>query len=167
MAGDNPLFDELQAVHSMIRADLARVSLLADASAGGAASEEIRERLGELKSSTILWQLKYGCLRHCRFVHSHHGLEDRAIFPTLRAREPNLDPAIDRLEADHRMVSELLHVVEAATGDLDREDGSDAARERLVALLNELGDVLLEHLDFEEESLEGALGRMRTWGMTR
>ncbi len=163
MTGDNPLFDELQAVHAMIRADLARVTLLADATAGGAASDEIRARLGELKSSTILWQLKYGCLRHCRFVHSHHGLEDRAIFPTLRAREPELEAVIDRLEADHRSVSDLLHAVEAATADLDREDGSITARERLVESLNALGDVLLEHLDYEERSLEAPLGRMRTW----
>jgi iron-sulfur cluster repair protein YtfE (RIC family) len=163
MAGDNPLFEELQAVHAMIRADLARVSLLADASAGGVASEEIRERLDELKSSTILWQLKYGCMRHCRFVHSHHSLEDRAIFPTMRAREPDLGDVIDRLEADHRSVSDSLRSVEASVADLDSGDASISARERLVAALNDLGELLLEHLDFEERSLERPLGRMRTW----
>ena len=88
----NPLFAELQAVHAMIRADLARVQLLADATAAGAASEEIRERLGELKSSTILWQLRYGCLRHCRFVHSHHGLEDASSRRSRRCARGPAEP---------------------------------------------------------------------------
>ena len=53
----NPLHRELLGVHEMIRADLARVMTLADDAAGGAVPEEIQERLGELKSSSILWQL--------------------------------------------------------------------------------------------------------------
>jgi len=160
---DNPLFAELQAVHELIRADLARVTLLADATAGGAASAEVRARLGELKSSTILWQLRYGCLRHCRFVHSHHGLEDRALFPGLRSREPELGPVLDKLEADHRTVSALLDGVEEATAKLDREAGSAASRARLTGALAALAEALLEHLDYEERSLEPTLGRLRSW----
>ena len=160
---DNPLFDELRAVHSMIRRDLAHVTLLAEDAAGGAAPAEIRERVGALKSSSILWQLRLGCLRHCRFVEAHHGLEDRAIFPVIRRVDPGLEPVVDKLESDHRAVAELVHELEAAAADLEGADDPDAARERVVAALTGLGALLLEHLDYEERSLEGVLGRMESW----
>ena len=160
---DNPLFDELRGVHSMIRRDLAHVTLLAEDAAGGAAPEEIRERVGALKSSSILWQLRLGCLRHCRFVEAHHGLEDRALFPVIRRVDPELGPVVDKLENDHRAVADLVHELEAAANDLEGAPDPDAARERVVAALTDLGTLLLEHLDYEERSLEGVLGRMPSW----
>ena len=122
---DNPLFDELRGVHEMIRRDLAHVTLLAEDAAGGAAPEEIRERVAALKSSSILWQLKLGCLRHCRFVEAHHGLEDRAIFPVIRRVDPELDPVVDKLESDHRAVAEHVHELEAAAAALDGTEEPD------------------------------------------
>ena len=159
----NPLFEELLAVHGMIRRDLARVSLLAEDAAGGAAPAELQARVAELKSSTILWQLRYGCLRHCRFVHSHHSLEDRAVFPAIRRVDPELESVLDRLQREHRGVSSLLHRVETATAELDHESDSTAGRARLIAALDALGALLLDHLEFEERSLEPALARMRSW----
>ncbi len=160
---DNPLFDELRGVHEMIRRDLAHVTLLAEDAAGGAAPEEIRERVAALKSSSILWQLRLGCLRHCRFVEAHHGLEDRALFPVIRRVDPDLDGVVDKLESDHRAVAEFVHELEAAANALDGADDPERARERLVAALTGLGTLLLEHLEFEEHSLEPVLGRMQTW----
>jgi iron-sulfur cluster repair protein YtfE (RIC family) len=160
---DNPLFDELRAVHAMIRRDLAHVTLLAEDAAGGAAPDEIRERVGALKSSSILWQLRLGCLRHCRFVEAHHGLEDRALFPVLRRVDPALDPVVDKLERDHRAVAELVRELEAAANELEGAPDPGAARERVVAALTALGALLLEHLDYEERSLEAVLGRMDSW----
>ena len=160
---DNPLFDELRGVHEMIRRDLAHVTLLAEDAAGGAAPEEIRERVAALKSSSILWQLKLGCLRHCRFVEAHHGLEDRAIFPVIRRVDPELDPVVDKLESDHRAVAKHVHELEAAAAALDGTEEPDAARARVVTALTGLGNRLLEHLDFEERNLEGVLGRMQSW----
>ena len=155
----NPLFDELLHIHGLIRDDLAKVALLAEDCAGGAAPDELRERIAALKTSSLLWQLKLGCLRHCRFVHGHHGLEDRAVFPSVRRVAPELGPAIDRLERDHREVAELLVEVEAAAMAIEDEGG----RERLVVGLTRLGTTLLDHLAREERDLEPALARMRSW----
>jgi hypothetical protein len=160
---ENPLFDELRAVHSRIRADLARVELLADDTAGGGAPEEIRARVAELKSSTILWQLRNGCLRHCRFIEAHHGLEDRAIFPVIRRADPALDAVVDKLEADHREIAGLVVALERRTAALDGARNATAARARLVDALARLGNLLLDHLDYEERGLEDVLGRMRSW----
>ncbi len=159
MASENPLFDELRHIHGLIRDDLAKVDLLAEDCAGGAAPAELRERIGKLKSSSLLWQLKLGCLRHCRFVHGHHGLEDRAVFPAVRRVAPELNPAIDRLERDHREVAALLVEVEAAAMAIELDGG----RERLVEGLTRLGTTLLDHLAREERDLEPALARMATW----
>jgi hypothetical protein len=155
----NPLFDELLHIHGLIRADLAKVELLAEDCAGGAAPEELRERIATLKSSSLLWQLKLGCLRHCRFVHGHHGLEDRAVFPSVRRAAPELGPAIDRLERDHREVHAVLVEVEAAALEVEVEGG----RERLIDGLGRLQTILLDHLAREERDLEPALARMGSW----
>jgi iron-sulfur cluster repair protein YtfE (RIC family) len=158
----NPLFDELRWVHSMIRRDLGKVAALAEDAAGGAAPAELRERIGELKEESLLWQLRSGCLRYCRFVHSHHGLEDSALFPTLRGVDPAIGAVIDRLESEHREVAVLLDEVEAAAVALDADDGSES-RAALVAALGRLGELLLAHLDFEEDSLEPVLAKMSSW----
>ena len=161
-ATENPFYQELLRVHSMIRRDLETVSELARAVAGGEDAAVIRERLAELKAGGPLWQLKVNCLHYCRFVHTHHRVEDIAVFPALRRGEPELEPVLDRLEAEHRRVSTLLERVEAAC-DASVGDDALARREELVAALAELSDLLLAHLAFEEERLEGPLGRMRSW----
>lgn len=160
---DNPLFAELLAIHSLIRSDLAKVVLLAEDAAGGADGSEIAKRIAELKASSMLWQLKLGCLQHCRFVHGHHHLEDAAIFPTLRRVDPALSPVVDRLEREHREVSMLLGDVERTAIELGSGPAGTATRRRLIAALERLGDLLLDHLNFEEQSLEPALARMPNW----
>ena len=75
------------------------------------------------------------------------------LFPALRAANPDLAPVVDRLEADHRKVSILLDEVEAACRELDDEEES-ASRSSLVAALDDLAEQLLEHLGFEEESVD-------------
>ncbi len=92
-------------------------------------------------------------------MHGHHHLEDVALFPAIRQADPELGPVVDRLEADHRRVSDILEAIEDAAAALTEED-ADAARGRVVAGLRELHAHLLEHLDFEEEHAGPALRRM-------
>ena len=157
------LFDELLAVHALIRRELETVEVLARDAAGIAPAEELRERLGELKESTMLWQLRFGCLTYCRFVHSHHRAEDAMLFRQVRRVEPELEPVIDRLEAEHRDVAGLLDGVEELADALP-ETADETSRRPLVEALGRLHDSLLAHLDFEERSLESALRRMPPWG---
>ena len=60
----------------------------------------------ELRRDSMLWRLQVDCLRYCRFVHMHHGAEDHQFFPELRETNPALNPVIDRMEGDHRRVSD-------------------------------------------------------------
>ena len=156
---DASLYDELLWVHGMIRRDLETVRGLAGAVTNGAPAAEVKGALNNLKTNGPLWKLKVNCLHYCRFVHSHHGAEDAMLFPALRAANPDLAPVVDRLEADHRKVSILLDEVEAACRELDDEEES-ASRSSLAAALDDLAEHLLEHLGFEEESVEDTMRSM-------
>jgi hypothetical protein len=153
------LFEELLWVHGMIRRDLATVQRLAADVASTMPAHEIAAEIKNLKRDGKLWQLKMGCLRYCRFVHSHHNLEDAAFFPSLRAVNPALNPVVDKLEDDHRKVSELLDAVEEGADILTKID-SDSVRRTVGDTLTVLGEHLLEHLDYEEFSVGPTLRRM-------
>jgi hypothetical protein len=141
------LFEELLWVHGAIRRDLETVEALAADVLDGLPADAARARVEALKTSGPLWQLKVNCLRYCRFVHMHHNAEDRLFFPRLREADPGLEPVVDKLEADHRVVSDLLDEVEAAAGELDAER---AGRRRLADGLRALAAELLAHLEYEE-----------------
>src|ERR1700729_2282508 len=136
---------ELKWVHDMIRRDLRTVRQMAADAAAGREAGEIRAGIRSLAASGPLWQLKAGCLHYCRFVHSHHHAESVLLFPALRRANPALNPVVDKLEADHAHVSDLLDEVEAASHQLG-EAGAPAARERLVTALRTLSEDLLAHL---------------------
>jgi hypothetical protein len=145
-------YEELLWVHGMLRQELELVRSLAARVADGLSAEELRIEVAALKANGPLWALKVNCLHYCRFVHGHHRLEDVALFPALRAADPDIAPVVDRLEADHRTVASQLEEIEAAV--------SGDEQERVIAALDALADHLLEHLAFEEASIGPTLRRM-------
>jgi iron-sulfur cluster repair protein YtfE (RIC family) len=153
----------LLAVHDAVRSDLERVERLAGEALDGLPAEKLTEELDELKRNGMLWRLRVDCLRYCRFVHSHHTAEDVIFFPELRETNPAIKPVIDRLEADHRRVSDHLDAVEAAAKAL-AEDDTEPARQAVAGALQTLGDHLLEHLSYEERNIEGTVLRLRDYG---
>ncbi len=84
------------------------------------------------------------------------------LFPAIRLKAPELTSDVDRLESDHRTVSDLLDRVETQTYLV--EDGPDSpARQALSDALNDLAELLLEHLTREEEVLSPVLGAASSW----
>jgi len=150
---------ELKWVHDMIRHDLGLIRQMAGDAEQGRPASAIRGAIRSLASGSAVWQLKVSCLQHCRLVHSHHTHESMMLFPALRQANPALNPVVDKLEADHARVSDLLDEVEAASRQLGERDET-AAREHLVTALRTLSDDLLDHLQYEEEQISGTL---RTW----
>jgi Hemerythrin HHE cation binding domain len=153
------IFEELLWVHSIIRRNLEIVEQLAADVDEGLSGEAVQDALEELKADGPLWRLKVNCLRYCRQVHAHHGAEDVLLFPALRATDPSIGSVVDRLEADHARVSDLLDVVEAAARALTDTNGDDA-RQRVVDGLRDLHVHLLEHLDFEERRAGPTMRRL-------
>jgi iron-sulfur cluster repair protein YtfE (RIC family) len=158
------LYEELLFIHGMIRQSLDTVMALVEQVTDGAPVEEIRVRLEELASTSLLWRLRESCMQYCYFVHLHHNHEDVHWFPALRDTNPDLHPVIDRLEADHRLVSEYLDDVEEATR---RIVDDESARADLAKKLRRLAEHLISHLDYEETNLAPTLRRIRSWSLDR
>lgn len=159
--GDH-LVQELLWIHGILRSDLALVRGLTQEVLDGKDPESIRGEITRLQTKSPLWQLKVNCIYYCRLVHAHHGGEDAHLFPALRRSDPSLEPVVDRLEADHRRVSDILDEVEAAVGALVKDD-VPSGRSRLVDALNLLSEHLLVHLDYEEQSIAPTLRTWRSW----
>jgi hypothetical protein len=154
--------DGLAWVHGMIRQDLRTVRELAARVASGATSAHITTTIRSLRTQGPLWQLRVNCLQYCQFVHHHHGSESAMLFPALRRTDPSLGRTVDRLESDHKKVAVLLDTVEDFAKALG--DGQNAdTRRRLVDALTDLGTHLLEHLDFEEKSINPTLRKWNKW----
>ena len=157
------LVAELKWVHGMIRRDLEAVRWLADELENGMSGPDAAATVADLAIGSALWQLKINCLQYCRFVHMHHHGESAMLFPLLRQSNPALGPVVDKLEADHARVSDLLDEVSAAAAALaDRED--PGVRKRLIVALAELSDDLLAHLQFEEDNISATLRTWTSWG---
>ncbi|WP_166397751.1 hemerythrin domain-containing protein [Rubrobacter marinus] len=158
------LYEELLFIHGMIRQSLDSVAALVEEVNGGAPAEGIRARVEELKSTSLLWRLRESCMQYCYFVHLHHNHEDAHWFPALRGLNPELDPVIDRLEADHELVSRYLDSVEEAVRRIGDDEG---ARADLASRLRGLSEHLLSHLDYEETNLGPTLRRIEAWSLDR
>jgi hypothetical protein len=154
------LHEALLAVHAAIRRDLDRIQALAEQTRDGIDPEDLGRQLKALKRDTMLWQLRVNCLRYCSLVHSHHGAEDADFFSELRETNPAINPVIDRLQGEHRRVSDDLDAVEAAAKALGDDDGQQA-RTAVVDTLRALRENLLAHLDYEERSIEATVRRVR------
>jgi hypothetical protein len=156
------LVAELKWIHGLIRHDLEIVRQVSDHVMTGAPAGDIREQIGKLETSSPLWQLRVNCLHYCRFVHTHHTLEDVALFPELRRSNPALGPVVDKLEADHKVVSDYLDEIDALSRQLMKIDTAET-RAELRAALSGLSEHLLAHLAFEEVEIAPTLLQWEKW----
>ncbi len=156
------MFRELLAIHALLRRDLRTVHRLADDARNGLSPESILADIRTLETNSPLWRLKFGCMHYCRFVHTHHTIEDAAVFPMVRRHDPSLNRVVDRLEEDHLKVHHITERI-AAVADGVATDTSGASRLQLVEALTELEEHLLAHLALEEEALGPLLSTWDRW----
>jgi iron-sulfur cluster repair protein YtfE (RIC family) len=156
------MFRELLTIHAYLRRDLETVRRLAQEARDGLSPETILAEIRNLETNSLLWRLKFGCMHYCRFVHTHHTIEDAALFPMVRKHDPSLSRVVDRLEEDHLKVHHITERI-AAVADTVPGDATGTSRYELVAALSELEEHLLGHLVFEEESLGPLLSTWDHW----
>ena len=152
------LLEELLWVHGIIRDNLQTIRALVTRITGGAPAEEVRAQIDDLAANSVVWRLRIDCMRYCHLVHSHHHLEDVAFFPAICRANPAIQAVIDKLQADHVVVSDYLDAVEAAAARIMKEE---SARPELANALSDLADHLITHLDYEEASLAPTLRRLK------
>lgn len=102
--------------------------------------------------ATLGAQLRIDCLTVCAGLGHHHSAEDRAVFPMLADRHPELGPAIERLTAEHTKVAALLDRLRQALAE------TDADRQGLAEVVDQLTTELEDHLRYEEDQLVSILG---------
>jgi iron-sulfur cluster repair protein YtfE (RIC family) len=145
-------------VHDHLRAELARVRELVDQVAAGAMDAgAARSHIHTMTLRQNNWTVGTYCESYCRVVTMHHSLEDQAMFPRLRGGDPRLAPVVDRLEAEHRAIHDVLEQVDRAlVAFVATPDGAGELR----AAVDLLTDTLLSHLAYEERELVEPIARL-------
>ena len=144
-------------VHDMLRKELDELRDLVNQVREGAISAgDARSMLNEMALRQNDWTLGAFCSRYCRVVATHHSLEDDSIFPHL-ARDPELEPVIDRLTEEHHVIHDAIEAVDRAlvAHILHPEDFDP-----LQNAIDLLTDALLSHLSYEEHELVEPLARL-------
>jgi hypothetical protein len=149
-------------IHDSLRSELRQVRDLMEQVLDGATTPgAARSALNRMTMRQNSWTLGTYCQSYCRFVAGHHGLEDRSVFPHLRRGDRRLEPVIDRLEEEHRVIHDVLEDLDAALVDLVRAGGDGGAGLRRA--VDVLTDTLLSHLSYEERELVEPIARLGLW----
>lgn len=144
-------------IHDHLRAELAQVrSLVEQVLAVAADPAAARSQINVMTMRQQNWSLGACCQSYCRLLTGHHALEDAAMLPHLRSREPALGPVVDRLEAEHQVIHEVLEELDRA---LVRYVGDPQQAAGLQEAVDLLTDTLLSHLSYEEHQLLEPLAR--------
>ncbi len=145
-------------IHDHLRSELASILAAVDEVAAGAADPEAtRSMINAMTMRQNFWTLGSFCAAYCRTLTMHHGIEDAAMFPGLVARDPSIAAVTERLSAEHEVIHEVLvELDECLVALIDGGADVDRVRERA----QQLSDLLLPHLSYEEEQLLPVIGRL-------
>jgi hemerythrin-like domain-containing protein len=104
---------------------------------------------GDTERAAVL-EAHYALL--ARFLHIHHHGEDVVLYPVLAERLADHPGLVDRMEAEHRLLNELLDSADAAVPRW-AVDPTAVATEWLAALLTDVDAALEIHLSEEEREV--------------
>ncbi|MEV6417942.1 LLM class flavin-dependent oxidoreductase [Kribbella sp. NPDC051718] len=150
--------EHLIQVHDHLRAELEQIrDLVEQVAAGSLGVGAARNHINTMTMRQNNWTLGVYCETYCRLVTTHHSVEDAALFPRLRRADPTLTPVVDRLQAEHLIIHDVLEGVDKALVAL--VDGSGTI-DTLRAAVDLLDDTLLSHLSYEERELVEPLARL-------
>lgn len=145
-------------VHDHLRSELAAVQdVIGQVRAGLRSIGSARSAINAMTMRQNSWTLGAYCAAYCTVVTQHHSLEDRSVFPHLRAADTELAPVIDRLTEEHHTIHEVLEGVDRALVALAADP---EALDDLQEAVNLLSDTLLSHLAYEEAELVEPLARV-------
>ncbi|MBK8838288.1 MAG: hemerythrin domain-containing protein [Hyphomonadaceae bacterium] len=148
----------LRMVHDHLRDNMKTLGkLIARANAGGVTRVEIEAETDNLAMVSNYRRFGNLCGQHCQIVHTHHSIEDYAIFPALAQQGEAFKAIADRLRAEHVVVHELLERLVDALNALAAEPTATRF-ENAKTIYHALERVLMSHLGYEEDAIGDALG---------
>jgi hemerythrin-like domain-containing protein len=152
---------QLIEVHDALRAELEQIfDLIDQVAAGTMNAATARSHINEMTMRQNNWTLGSYCESYCRLVTVHHTIEDQSLFPYLRHRDPRLGPVIERLQAEHRVIHDVLDRVDRALVTFVSAADRGAALAGLRAAADLLSDTLRSHLSYEERELVEPIARL-------
>ncbi len=157
-----PNAQHLKDIHDHLRSELTQVrGIVEQVRAGHLQVGQARSAINTMTMRQNSWTLGAYCESYCRIVTAHHTLEDRSVFPHLRAVDPALGSVVDRLEAEHVTVHGLVDRLDRALVGLVGTSGYGnagvSALDELAASVDALTTTLLDHLAYEEGAIGPAL----------
>ncbi len=150
-ASSRPDTSDMASVHKVFRSSLASAPDLVSSAAG---DDERRALIANYYANLI------------SFLESHHEGEEAIIFPRLSERAPGERAAVDKAEAQHAQVVDLVHAARTNVSMWDSTGDGGAAG--VVQSLQALSAALIPHLDEEEAIIVPLAGEYMTaeeWGM--
>ncbi|MFI2211302.1 LLM class flavin-dependent oxidoreductase [Streptomyces sp. NPDC020141] len=148
----------LTRIHDGLRDEMRQITeAVAQVAAGQRDAASARSMINSLTLRQNYWTLGVFCTAYSRTLTQHHTIEDRYMFPELRARQASLGPVVERLEHEHEIIAEALAGLDAALVALVQDDGRIGEVRDLTAVLER---ILLSHLGYEEEELVEPLDRL-------
>lgn len=161
-------YRDLVAIHDHLRSELVQIqAAVAQVAQGDLDPATARSLIAAMTLRQNHWTLGSFCASYCRIVTIHHAVEDAHMFPALARSDASLGDVLQRLEAEHVVIADVLDRFDRALVALVREPGNDraaaesaAGTEPISRLCDELSDLLLSHLAYEEDELADGLRRM-------
>jgi hemerythrin-like domain-containing protein len=145
-------------VHAHLRSELDQIrGVIAEVAEGRSTAEIARSLINDMSMRQNYWSLGAFCATYCRVVTMHHSIEDAHLFTSLKLRDADLGPVIDRLTEEHEVVAEVLSRIDLALIAMVADPDSLSA---VQAEVDRLGEVLFSHLAYEEEELLGPITRL-------
>ncbi|WP_395369043.1 nitroreductase/quinone reductase family protein [Streptomyces tubercidicus] len=92
-------------------------------------------------------QLRVNCLTLCQGLTNHHTGEGAGMFPMLGRNHPELAPALERLQEEHKKLAVLLAALQKIIST------PDADPQQVLAEVERLTKEVEDHLTYEEEQL--------------
>jgi hypothetical protein len=146
------MYAHLLEIHGFFRDQLTVLRRAVDAVVAGAdPSAELATAITGFAPPGTGGDVRVHCRYYCAALSKHHDIEDGQLFPAMRAAYPEAAPQLDRLQAEHHVVADIITRINAALS------GPDSASE-IKANLDRLAEELQTHLEYEERVLKPLFG---------
>jgi hypothetical protein len=145
-------------VHNHLRSELGQLRGVVEQVAAGHTTPGLaRSLINRMSMRQNYWSLGAFCATYCRVLTLHHAIEDSTMFVSLLEGDVDLAPVIERLSAEHEVVAGILTRLDQALVAMVKDPDQLGVVQSEV---ERLGDVLLSHLDYEEEELLEPIRRL-------
>ncbi|MCO5992085.1 hemerythrin domain-containing protein [Actinoallomurus rhizosphaericola] len=131
---------QLVEVHQWLRAELSR----------------LRDEVADHTGGAGPVPLQAHCAAFCEALTRHHTSEDTTAFQILGERFPELNPVLEELRRDHRLVADILRRLQHLLATLTPENAEHVGRE-----LDGLTAILESHFQWEERRLVAAFDALQ------